>query len=240
MKTMNGLVNNALETLTKPQKTLAKECAECSNLFDVADDVFARYMRICPSCQSKADEKQRSADIQRRSQERAAKWLTICPPEFRKLDPARLPNPKKLVEVMAWCFGPRGLILHGDTGRGKTRCAWALLAREHEAGRNIAIMDSMAGLEYASLYNQSAYEVKKWTARLIKTDILLFDDVFKSKLSDSFENELFTLLDQRIAWHRPCILTTNDVGETLASRMTPDRGNPFLRRLREHCQSIQF
>ena len=47
--------------------------------------------------------------------------------------------------------------------------------------------------------------------------------------------------------HRPVpplvltgIVTTNDVGETLAQRMSEDRAAPLLRRLREFCTVISF
>ena len=66
------------------------------------------------------------------------------------------------------------------------------------------------------------------------------DDIFKVKLTDSFENAIFTIIDQRINNLRPIIATMNDVGATLAARMSPDRGGPIVRRLREACQIVVF
>ena len=66
------------------------------------------------------------------------------------------------------------------------------------------------------------------------------DDIFKVKLTDSFENAIFTIIDQRINNLRPIIATTNDVGSTLAGRMSQDRGEPIVRRLREACKAIVF
>jgi hypothetical protein len=36
------------------------------------------------------------------------------------------------------------------------------------------------------------------------------------------------------------IVTTNDTGRTLRTRLTEDRADPLLRRLREHCEAVVF
>ena len=164
----------------------------------------------------------------------------ICPPAYLKINRSMLPIPSKLDDVMAWKIGAQGLLLHGGTGQGKSRCAWALLAREHMDGVSIAAIDSMAGVRYAANYSISPTYVCEWMEELIAVKILLMDDIFKNKLTDSFEGAVFTIIDQRAQSLRPTIVTCNDSGTSLVSRMSEDRGEPLLRRLREHCMIIKF
>ena len=167
-------------------------------------------------------------------------WRSYCPKEFHTCDRAKLSNPAKLDEALDWKYGPNGLVLYGPTGKGKTRIAWIILEREFMRGRRVAFLDSMAGIHYASKFSESGRAVECWLMGKIKADILLMDDVFKNKLTDSFENVIFTVIDQRIQRQLPIIITSNDTGKSLATRMTGDRSQPLLRRLREHCSIIQF
>ena len=242
MKPIAESVSAAMETLAGKLETLTvkKDCYVCATAFEVPAGPMAMYAKTCPACEERLVTEEAEKATRRNALARQERWMTFCPPDYRSIDRARLPNASKLAEVLKWEFGPRGLVLHGDTGRGKTRCAWALLAREVAADRSAACLDSSAGLGYAALYSESAGLVKKWFDHVVVVDILLLDDVFKNKLTDSFEGVVFTLIDQRIQQQRPTILTSNDTGATLAARMTQDRGNPLLRRLREHCIQINF
>ena len=148
--------------------------------------------------------------------------------------------PEKLDAVLKWSFSSTGLLLHGGTGLGKSRCAWALMEREYMAGKSIASADALAGLEYAAMYAESAAEVYEWASALINADILLLDDLFKNKLTDSFEGVIFAVIDRRAQWLRPTIITCNDSGRTLTDRMSEDRGEPLVRRLKENCTAIHF
>lgn len=236
IKPMRELVSKALETM------LTKQCRECGKPFETLECSLAIYVNFCPDCQAvrdKEDNRRIAEEAERRITVRREAWEgEICPLEYRAINPAKLPNPKLLEKVLSWQYGPRGLLLHGDSGRGKTRCAWALLAREHEAGRSVKALDSMAGIRYASKFSVSAEAVEDWIEDLIRAQILFLDDIFKVKLTDSFEGAIFSLVDQRIQKQKPTILTSNDTGDTLESRMSADRAKPLLRRLREHCQQI--
>lgn len=242
MKPISQSVENAVNTLAEKLETLMvkKECWRCGNTFQTAAGPMAMYAKTCQTCidleSEQAYEKKKQDEIAYRQ----IQWHKFCPPDYLICDRSKLPTPEKLDEVLTWEFGPKGMVLFGDTGRGKTRCAWQILRRELFSGRTIACMDSSAGLGYAALYSESANMVKKWFDKIVSIDLLLLDDVFKNKLTDSFEGIIFTLVDQRIQHHRPTIITSNDTGATLAGRMTQDRANPLLRRLREHCIQINF
>jgi DNA replication protein DnaC len=81
---------------------------------------------------------------------------------------------------------------------------------------------------------------------LSKCDILFIDDLGKSKFQTfdgtgkAAEEFLFDLVNDRMAAMKPCVFTCNKDGETLKASMSEDRGEPFLRRLRESCVSVNF
>jgi predicted ATPase len=237
MKTTAKLISDAKNTLSgMTAKFILRDCHYCGDEFKVPVDPRAHYKHICKKCFS-----MRAATTARDAvAKRQFRWLELCPSEYQRIDIVRLPNPGIFDRIMQWEFGPRGLLLYGDTGRGKTRCAWALLEREFFAGRSAAALDSMAGIHHAAKYSESAKMAESWLLKFITADILLLDDVFKSKLTDSFESTIFSLVDQRIQHQRPIILTSNDTGDTLLERFSRDRANSLLRRLREHCQQIAF
>jgi DNA replication protein DnaC len=243
MKNTNELVTKALGSVVNPPpvKTKTKDCSMCFKPFEAPDNVMSNYLKLCPGCSKERDEKIRQEEVERESQRRLRRWIETCPKEYLSIRQELLPTPSKLDETLAWSYGPKGIVMHGSTGNGKTRCAWALLRRECVShGRTVSFLDSMGGLRYASLYSKGADIVEEWVHGLIAVDILLLDDVFKNKLTDSFEGVIFTLVDQRIQNQRPTILTSNDTGQTLTTRMTLDRGEPLLRRLREYCVTIHF
>jgi hypothetical protein len=219
-----------------PPSVLDKACHRCGTPFELPNTPANRYITICPECQNKREE----AHPEIIEARRIKSFNSICPVAYQSINPALLPNPSKLEEVLKWEYGPDGMIFMGSTGSGKTRLAWALMKREVLSGRSIKALDSRAGLQYASIYSQSPQNVMHWVSRLVLAEILLLDDIFKIKLTDSFEATIFTVIDQRISWHRPTIITSNDTGETLKARLSVDRADPLLRRLRECCSVIQF
>jgi DNA replication protein DnaC len=130
----------------------------------------------------------------------------------------------------------------GDTGKGKTRVSWTLLRRILvEDGRDIKFnwFDAVQfGHDLATHYKQDNAE--EWLQRMAKRPLLFFDDLGKLKMTERAEVELFGLIERRCANELPVIVTTNDTGDSLASRMTDNRGPALIRRLREFCEPIQF
>lgn len=224
---------------TQPQP-VEKQCQDCGQMFQTPGGFMSNYTTRCPECSDKKTQADYEAGEKAIREKLQRRWEKLCPLEYREIDRAKLPDPKKLDALLRWTFQPRGLLLHGDTGKGKTRCVWQLLKRENFAGRTIAAMDSTSGLHYASIYDEGAKSVKWWIDGLINIDILFMDDIFKNKMTDSFEGQVFTLIDQRIARRRPTIVTSNDTGKTLEARLSVDRAAPLVRRLRESCDLISY
>lgn len=175
-------------------------------------------------------------------EDRWMQWKYLCPAEYQNCDPAKLPLPERLKQVLAWEFGPRGLLLHGPTSQGKTRCAWALLRQEFVDHQHqvVAATGYDFSIHIPALYAQGADHVERWVDNCCRAEICFLDDPFKAKATERTEDVLFAIVDQRLAHQRPLIITANDTGETLAGRLSADRGLPLVRRLRDACTSVAF
>ena len=134
----------------------------------------------------------------------------------------------------------KGLLLYGSTGTGKSRCIWEVAKREVLAGRRVKWLNAYELSRYPSLLMLNGGEAEKFIAELVNADLLLLDDVFKTKLTERIEELLFAVIDERGAWERPCLVTLNDTGESLVGRLSQDRGAALIRRLRDYCIPIQF
>jgi DNA replication protein DnaC len=173
------------------------------------------------------------------SEKQEERWKTLCPPLYRESDPAKLP---RLPEVLKWEYGPRGMILMGRTGSGKTRCAWQLLKREHFAGHKIIAFDQVS-FAHKCVSAFSAVETSGWEEWIVSVQnapIVFFDDLGKFRFSERVEMELSNIIEFRTSHLLPIIVTTNDDGDSLKARMSENRGEPVVRRLREFCDSIVF
>lgn len=228
-------------------ETPDKLCRECGQPFTCDFPAVARFVHVCPACSERADteQKRRDAEWNRCAAERAAearldRWHDVCPPAYLETDPARLPLPHRLADVLAWRYNPQGLLLHGDTGTGKSRCVWQLLRREYLAGRSLRVLDCSAGIQYAAKFGDSTRAAAEWIERACRADMVLLDDTFKARLTDSFESALFTIIAKRGESRLPIHVTSNDDPHTLAARMTNDRSGPLIRRLREMTTPIAF
>lgn len=165
-------------------------------------------------------------------------YYEFRPKAFDDTNPARIPQCAK---VMAWEYSPKGLLLHGSTGKGKSRSAWKLIERLMcVLGYHVECFTGVSfGHKLAEKYRTE--EAESWLRYLgAEAETVFFDDLGKLKLTERAEAELFGIIDARCQNCLPIIATTNDTGETLAARMTPDRAEPFVRRLREFCQIIDF
>lgn len=221
--------------------TATATCDHCHQPFECEGRLVFGKLRTppcCPGCTTVIVEERRQREEAERHARLTHEWQKLAPAEYDQIDRSRLPDPGLLDRVLQWQFNPVGLLLHGVTGRGKTRCAIQLLKREHFLGRKVAIVDGWGLSKYPALFSDSTSAARDWLANLLKVDLLLLDDVAKIRLTERAEEALFVLVDSRTSQQRPLILTCNDTGATLASRLSPDRGEPLVRRLREFTTAI--
>jgi DNA replication protein DnaC len=222
-------------------------CSRCNAPFDYfvfKHSIFEAEQKngfACDACAQKQARDEEREILRQHSPEarRAADWRKRCPLIFQETDRAQLPR-EQLAKVEAWQYGPKGLLLYGDSGQGKSRCAWLIAEREFIAGRSIEVIDCEFALEYAAKFSMSPKAADEFLKTKIKADLLLLDDTFKAKLTDSNEQALFVILNKRSESKRPCIVTVNGTSEALAGRMTEDRAAAYIRRLKEFCTPVYF
>ncbi len=238
MKTMQQLVKTAMENLPNPQPQSEAQpkptvfdniaCRSCNNTWTVPSkyDSPGSYTGECQSC----------AEIRREK-----KFDELCPKLYQKNDLNRLPS-QELKQAMDWKLGPKGLILIGDTGLGKSRVAWELLRRVLIKDRPEVTFKWFDAIAFGHAISEKyrSENAEDWLERLSKVGLVFFDDLGKLKMTERAETELFGLIERRCANELPIIATTNDTGDSLAARMTDNRGPAMIRRLREFCGIIKF
>jgi DNA replication protein DnaC len=190
-----------------------------------------------------AEERWLERERQRERQHRADMFRQSCPPLYQHTDPAQLPQ-DKLAAVNAWKYGPKGLLLVGPTGTGKTRCAWELLRRLIHEGRSVRVFDGLGwGVAVSAAFGELA-TTADWLDRVCKADVLFIDDLFKVKMTEAQEQAAYGVFERRTNHLLPIICTMNSTGRMILERMTDqgraDRGEPLIRRMAEFCEVVTF
>lgn len=223
---------------------MKKICSQCGKEFErdavVVDGKELFAFVPCNECIELNAAERRVNTEKERAADGVKRWLAYCPPAFQDTESDKLPFPVVTANVLAWTYQKRGMILYGKTRSGKTRTAWLLVEKQFELGRTAIVMDSMSGFDYAAIFTAGGQAALDWVMERSKCSLLFLDDVFKVKLTESFEAAMFAIVDFRINHNLPILCTLNDTGATLSARMTGDRGDAFIARLKEMCDTIHF
>lgn len=192
--------------------------------------------RPCLASLDLADKEKRKAEAEAQK----VKLMSGIPMAFRLTVREKLPNPEKLDAAMRWNYGAKGLLLCGPTGAGKSRIMWEVAKREILTGRKVKNLNAYELIRYPSLFMSGDNAAVAFSDSMVAVDLLILDDIFKAKLTERIEELLFSVIDERGAWERPCLISVNDTGDTLKERLSSDRGPALIRRLREYCVPLQF
>lgn len=144
-------------------------------------------------------------------------------------------------KVKAWkpIDGKCGVILHGQTGIGKSRACWWLFNRlwldNHTSSKFLQMRKFEGEIE-------KGFDEKKHSAvldSLISCRVLVLDDLGKERLTQRLETDLFAIMDERTSNLLSTIITTNYTGDGLIERFNnKETGVAFVRRLRDYFSSI--
>lgn len=168
------------------------------------------------------------------------KYVPSYPALFRGTEVAKL-HPR-LQSAAEWVpsESKSGLLLHGTTGVGKTRLAWLVVNRLwiEKAKKDINMpyrfltMRKFEGLIEES-FGDKAHS--KMLEELIKTDLLVFDDLGKERATARMASDLFAVLDERSTAMRPTVITTNFNGQALIDRFDDkEMSAALVRRFRDY------
>ena len=126
----------------------------------------------------------------------------------------------------------------GDTGTGKTWVMWWLLRRLLEEQRRVVALDAVT---YRSGLSNAAREgeTEAYVRRLVRADVLYWDDFGQTHLSGAASEMLLHLVEQRTSQERPLLLTSQYSGDALECQFErPEMGAAVRRRLNNYCQLI--
>lgn len=184
---------------------------------------------------------------------RSAQWNALCPPDYRTTAWLTHPELSPVCHYIAkhWTllsptrlpvFGPeRSLLLYGPTGRGKTRCMFAILRRLHWSGIPCHHVEAVRFADHAALVNdfkassQLRHEAQRHLNLAKRARVLFFDDLGKEGTTPGFARAFHDLLEHRKAYHLPTLLTSERVGDDLAQHLGTNYADGIVRRLRETC-----
>jgi hypothetical protein len=161
------------------------------------------------------------------SEENERIWNSLCPVEFRKPWDGRIGDDRLLAKVLAFNYAAkRGMMVHGASGRGKTRAVWQLLKRL--LGERIEFL----WLDPTDFEFGGPKEAER-------VQLLVLDDLGHTPLGQRQEAGLLRLISRRCDWHRPVIVTTQHTGDSLEGRFSEGTtAKAVIRRLREYCDGI--
>lgn len=169
-------------------------------------------------------------------------WDEECPPNYRELITGkRWPDhcDRRAIErVQAWTASePKGLVLLGSSGAGKTLSLWAKARELERAGVKPVFLSAV---EFARKLATAARDLDRaeW---LMQARVLIIDDLGKEKLTAAVAPLIWEVLDARHNHRRPTLISTRFRGREFVSRFSePVLGEDIRGRIAESCTVVQF
>lgn len=166
-------------------------------------------------------------------------WSDICPPLYQATDLARIGLSAAIkAQVMAWEPNPTGIALTGQTGVGKTRMAYKLMAKVFFSGVTVMAINAKQFERWCSKMFDKDDDASRQLTALRRARVILIDDIGKEKFTERVESELYDLVETRTANLLPIIWTSNATASRLKDMLSTDRGEPIIRRLKEFSTII--
>lgn len=247
MKKVSDILDHNGTEPPPPPATRVSRC-ECGQSYTArwVDVLSVYFPDECAACDDRKVAERRAEVVRRdaeqdriRTENRKAQILEMIPPTFRdtdRLHPA-MQNPR-VIEAMKWDFGPQGLLVHGQTGGGKSRACYLLAQREAELGKDVLIFPPAEfSRQMAEAFREGREE--RFHRILKDADLVFLDDLGKEKMTLRVQEELFALVDYRITHRKPILITTNFVGDKLIRRFEDvEAAIPLVERFRTHFKII--
>lgn len=170
-----------------------------------------------------------------------AEWRRICPMSFQDFDIDLWPNGSdRFRELMAIDLSAEGALIHGVSRTGKTRIASQMLKKAHYSGFVCSWVDSETfAFECVQAYRGDSD--RHFYTTMVAPQVLLLDDLGKSKLTQRVTEGLFQIIDKRSRAFKTTILTTNETGGSLATRCDDkELAEAAIRRLKEFCRIVNL
>lgn len=174
--------------------------------------------------------------------------------------PELYPNPETLAAVVAHGLPENGeersdfrggVLLHGATGSGKTRAAFALLSAL--VREDLALDLRFKYVSAPVLKRRLADAARGGKSHVILEElldepgqVLFIDDLSQARFTPAFAENLFELVDRIHREQRPLVVTVQTSGAELVEKWVADdralldTAQAIARRLREYCVPFHF
>lgn len=249
MSTNNGLSKGDIKILNNVD---CKKCGVHLEEFkqeciapDFGTGIFYPYFPVCEPCLKRLeasaispdeDEEFKSSDEGKKSVRKKC-FDEMCPPSMAETIISRIPDQQSYMKVMQKNIRSKGLKICGKTGMGKTRTMWMLAKKLMiENDRVVTVFSSIELKEYMAKSHTIANGYNNAMSSLLSPEILMIDDLGKEKMSQTWEQDIFHLIDRRCQYRKQIVLTTNKTDQGIKDIY----GQAFARRIEESCERIQF
>jgi len=185
---------------------------------------------------------------------------TEPPPAYADTDVSQLPCGKDVVRAVLADIN-QSKILIGEPRQGKTSLAWELVKRKRESmtvkidaksndvyetpyvyerfDGDILMFDC---IDFTSMISE-AYrngDERKFYKDMSCLDLLVIDDLGKSKITERVAEGLFGVIDKIMQQRGQLVITSNLIGEHLIKRFDDQiLATALLARIREYCKSYK-
>jgi DNA replication protein DnaC len=228
--------------------TTQATCKTCNQPFETEVAEFANgkslQANVCTPCYERREASQPQAN---REEKRKQTWDRMVGNYYFIFDPNRIPQSIQphLDTAFAWHpDSPRGIGFIGKSRTGKSRVLFELGRRLYMKGQDVY---PTSGIEFAEkvagqVTDKEGFE--QYTHRVKHCKILLFDDADKCRFTEAVEAAYYGMLEYRRRFQRPILASVNSTGAQMVDpregRMSQNRGEPIVNRLRDLCEIIEL
>lgn len=207
-----------------------KKCEYCGkeyklneNLPEGLPEKIRERLKYIPSCDClakkyEAEENERIEKAEKERRQAIVKKYKDISILDTKLENSNFENADMSEKYMAFCkkyadrfiekgFAPKGLLLYGGVGTGKTFASACIGNRLMEEGKTVLIMNlGLYLIKIKSEWDKAENEVLNYVK---KCDLLIIDDLGVENITNFVLDKVFTLIDTRYRANKPLIITTN-------------------------------
>jgi len=193
---------------------------------------------ICQSCQRQLDENVAQRELEEQRAQGAQRNLEVLevPPLYAEAEIANFmphggtDNEKRISKIAAgaaryvqrWPNVPGIAVFMGDNGTGKTHLAWAIakdVVRMHGNTTKVVVLPDLIR-ELREGWSHPAADPESYVLERYRDPALLVvDEVSRHAYYGEPTQHLYHLINHRMNWLRPTILTTNETIEGLAESL---------------------
>ena len=214
-----------------------QECGATVNIEKYCIDLWGAV--TCDECCGKAVTRNQMIE-----EAKVDRTYQIIPPIYQDFDGEKYPaeSVESFQKVLAWQIGHRGMYVMGNTRKGKTRAIMELLKRLIKVNKVKDITTIWMGDLKDKIVDLSTEKKRtqyKW--ELKNTQLLVFDDIFNDSITESLMSFIFSVIDYRLNYKKPTIISSNLTGEKLRDLGgEKHRASALYNRIKESSEIVWF